>query len=286
MPVRIVADSTAYLPAEEIARYGIDVVSLFVVDDGVNRPEVDIDLGAFYERLKDLQTLPTSSQPSPEALAEAFRRATADGDAACGLFISTKMSGTVQAATIAAEMVRAENPDVKIEIVDTEANSMQEGSAVLAAARAAAEGADLDGCVAAARDTIARTRFLFTPLSLEYLRRGGRIGNASALLGSLLQIMPVLTIEEGIVTTAAKVRTRPKALDWIASKFAEEVAANGLRHAYIHTIAEHEAAAEFARTAIAPVAGRDVPVIDIGPTVGLHVGPAIGVVYECERPLR
>lgn len=287
MPVGIVCDSTAYLSAEEVEEYRLRVASLWVNDGERQQRELDIDLDAFYSRLADTQKLPTSSQPSPEEMSERWRTALDDGDGeAIGVFISGDMSGTCESARLAAELVREERPDARIEIVDSRSNCMQEGLAVLAAAKAARVGASLAECADAARETVRRTRFLFSPHSLEYLRRGGRIGNASALLGSLLQIVPVLTVENGVTTTATKVRTRAKALGEIASRFLAEVEEHGLRDVVVHSIADLATAERFAAERIEPIVGRAVKVVPIGPVVGLHVGPAVGLVYETERPLR
>lgn len=283
----IVCDSTAYLSQEQLADNRIRVVSLWVNDDGDSQRELDMDYDAFYARLADTRTLPTSSQPTPEEMAAAFEQALEDGGGeALGVFISSKMSGTFESARIAADMVLADKPGARIELVDSESNCMQLGFAALNAARAAADGKGLEECVEAAEECRRRTRFLFSPQSLEYLRRGGRVGQASALLGGLLQIVPVLTVEDGITSIAAKVRTRKKALAEMTARFSADVERHGLRDVVVHSIADFEAATTFAREHIAPVAGRDVPVVPIGPVIGLHVGPTVGVAYETERPLR
>ena len=282
----VVTDSTNYLPAADLDRLGIDVVSLHVHDGDVMRPEVDIDLGAFYRRLADTRAIPTSSQPSPEALVRAFTDVIVAGDDALGLFMSGKMSGTVQAAHLAADLVRDAHREARISVIDTESNCMQEGFAVLSAAEAARSEGSLEDCERSALDTMARTRFLFTPHTLEYLHRGGRISGASALLGSMLQITPILTVEDGVTTVSAKVRTRKRALADIARRMRADVQRCGLRRAAVHAIVDLETATDFAREQIDPIAGAAVPVIPIGPVVGLHVGPALGVAYETLEPLR
>jgi len=286
MGVRVVTDSVSYLPSETCDELGIDVVSLQIVDGGVSRREVEVDYDDFYRRLADTTVLPTSAQPSPEEMVAALRRGAEAGDEVLGIFMTAKMSGTVESARMAASMVAEEVPGARIEILDAESNSMQEGFAVEAAARVAADGGSMEDCLAAARDTIARTRFVFTPNSLEYLRRGGRIGNASALLGTMLQICPVLTVEDSVTTSVAKVRTHSKALRYIADWFARDVEEHGFRRAIVHSIAMHEDAKLFAEGRIEPIAKASVPVIPIGPVIGTHVGPAVAVVYETEEPLR
>jgi DegV family protein with EDD domain len=283
----IVCDSTAYLSDEQVRDSGINVVSLWVNDGGRTERELDMDFGAFYRRLADTRALPTSSQPSPEEMTDAFKRALEQGDGeALGVFISSDMSGTFESARLAVDLVLAEQPEARIELVDSRSNCMQLGYSALAAAKAAAEGKGLAECAEAARECRRRTRFLFSPHSLEYLERGGRVGRASALLGGMLQIMPVLTVEDGVTSIAAKVRTRKKALAEMASRFAADVEAHGLRNVTVHSIVDVEAGRAFAREYIEPVAKREVSVTPIGPVIGLHVGPAVAVAYETEGFLR
>jgi DegV family protein with EDD domain len=242
-----------------------------------------MDVAAFYRRIESMATLPTSSQPSIEAFLGAFRRILEHGNDVVGVFISTKMSGTFETARMAAEMIRGEFPDARIELVDSGSNSMEEGFGAIAAAKAAAAGEALERCVAAAAQSLRRTRYLFTPHSLEYLRRGGRIGGASALIGGLLQIRPILTVEGGQVETFARVRTQSRALAEITRKLADDIAAYGLKQVIVHYIVDRELAESYAHEQIEPLAGAPVRVIPVSPVVGLHVGPAIGVVYETVR---
>ena len=298
MAVRIVTDSTNYLPAEDLRALGVRSVPLWVLDGDEMRDENSIDLPAFYRRLSDTSVLPTSSQPSPEALAVAFRDAFDDvggvqseasaeaGNAVLGIFLSSRMSGTVQAAELAATMLREERPGASITVLDSESNCMQEGYAVLSAAEKAAQGADVEECLSAARETMARTRFLFSPTSLEYLRRGGRISGAASFLGGLLQVAPILTVENGETTAVMRVRTHAKAMAEMGIRMKADIERCGLRRAVVHSIAEQSIAEGFARDIVEPIVGKPVSVVPIGPVIGLHVGPAAGVVYETVEPLR
>lgn len=286
MMVRVITDSTAYLPRALLEQFGIGVVQLFVNDEGTSTAEGEIDLDAFYRRLAEISHLPTTAQASVEGLVEAFRKAGTEGSDVLGVFISEAMSGTVQAARVAAGLVVGDGDVGRIEVLDSRSNSMQLGLAVLAAAKAAQAGSAIDGCIGAAADTMRRSRYLFTPASLEYLKRGGRIGGASALLGQLLQIRPILTVEDGETQVFGRVRTSAKALATIAEAFRADVAAKGLRNVYCHSIADRATADRFAAEQIEPVAGHPVDVIPVGPVIGLHVGPAVGIVYETESPLR
>jgi DegV family protein with EDD domain len=184
---------------------------------------------------------------------------------------------------MAAGMLVDEYPDLRIETLDSRSNSMEEGYGVLAAAAAAKEGASIEDCMASAADTLRRTRYLFTPRTLEYLRRGGRIGGASALIGGLLQIKPILTVEDGETQTFARVRTQTRALAEMTRKFTADTGEFGLVNACVHYISDVETAEKYASEQIAPLVGEAVGVIPVSPVIGLHVGPAIGLVYTTER---
>lgn len=286
MSVRVVVDSTSYIPRSLRDELDMHVVSLAVVfPDGAQR-ELDVDDGEFYRRLSSEQKVPTSTQPTPAEMEEAFLAVLDQGHDVVGVFISSDMSGTFSSAELAARQIRETRPEAVIELVDSRSNSMQLGMAALSAARAARAGADAAMCVAAAHETMLRTRFLFTPHTLDYLRLGGRIGTASAFLGTMLQIRPILTVEHGITEAFDKVRTRRRALERIVEVFAQDVARCGFRQGFIHHIddlAEGEGLAAMCE----PVVGQSLPVVPIGPVIGLHVGPAtVAVVYETEQPLR
>lgn len=286
MSVRIVTDSTSYLPADEARRHDITVVSLNVsFADGTALRELDMDDAWFYERLSLTREVPTSSQPSVHELAEAFRAAVGAGHEVVGVFISSAMSGTYETAVLARTMIAEENPGAVIELVDSRSNSMQLGMAALQAARAATAGEDAKGAAEAAREATTHTRFLFVPHDLDYLKRGGRIGGASALLGTLLQVRPILTVENGIVEVFAKVRTKRRAMGAIADAFAAEANRAGLEEVVVHHIDDEPEGRELAAL-LEDVAGTNVRLVPIGPVVGLHVGPGtVGVVYRTREPV-
>ncbi|MCL2025105.1 MAG: DegV family protein [Coriobacteriia bacterium] len=296
MAVKLVIDSTNYLSTEDIARYDMRQVSLFVIDGEKHEAELDMDAQDFYVRLADRSDIPSSAQPSQGAVREAMLAILDEGHDVLGCTISADMSGTYDTFSMVAEQIKAERPDAVIELLDTRSNCMQEGYAILSAAEAAAAGKPIAECIEAGQHTIARTRFVFAPQTLEYLKRGGRIGTASALLGSALKITPILSVEDGMTVQLDKVRTFSRALKVLADKVAEDMtAADGLVRIAVHHIAEHEQAQQFLSTYLEPLvaqareAGQTVeisPVVQIGPVIGAHVGPAVGVVYETVNPLR
>lgn len=287
MAVSVVTDSTTYIPSALIDELHIDVVSLYIYDGDRHELESEMDYQAFYHRLEDMEVLPKSALPSPETIKESFMRIIERGDDVLAVFLSSEMSGTVEAANMVADMIRKEHPEARITVVDSETNSMQEGYAVLAGARAAAAGATLEECEKAARDTMARSRFIFAPQTLEYLKRGGRIGRASALLGTLIKLVPILTVENAVTSTYAKVRTYPKALATMRDKMlADAEAAGGFKNVCLHYICDKALAEMFQREYIEPALGHKVDLIALGPVIGTHVGPAVGIVYETVNPLR
>jgi DegV family protein with EDD domain len=280
MAVRVITDSTSYLPAGEAAELGVDVVQLSATLGGVTRTEAEIDSEAFYRAMRDTGEFPTSSQPTVASMIEAFETPVLAGDDVVAVFLSSKMSGTFETALMAREQVLERHPDARIEVVDSLSNCMEEGFAVLAAARCAATGGTLEEAAASARDTTGRTRWLFCPASLEYLRMGGRIGNAKALLGALLQVRPILTVIDGVTATVRSVRTQKRAMEAIADMVAADAEAHGLEDIVVHHILDAEEA-ELLAGLLAPRIGRRPRVQQIGPAIGLHVGPGtLGVVYE------
>lgn len=286
MSVAVITDSACSLTQEELERLGIGVVTLYVNEDGDSVPETDLDLGDLYGRLPAMAVLPTTSQPSPADFADVFAAAVERGEDVAAVLISSKMSSTFRSAETGASMTRERHPGARIELIDSESNSMQEGFAVLAAAECARDGGDLARCAAAARETIRRTRFLFAPSTLENLYRGGRISGAARLVGTSLKIAPILTAADGGTGVAGVVRTHAKALARIAALMRSDVDRFGLRRAVVQQVADEDGAARFARDLIEPITGFTVPVVPVPAVVGIHVGPAIGVAYETVEPMR
>jgi DegV family protein with EDD domain len=285
VPVKVITDSASSLPADERDRLGVRVVPLYVTRESGSIPESDLDIPAFYETVFAEGAMPGTSQPAPEDFGLVFEEAAAAGHETLAVLISSKMSSTLRSAEIGAS-VRERHPGARIAFVDSMSNSMQEGFAVMAAAECAAEGGDLDTCATAARRSIARSRFLFAPKSLDQLARGGRIAGATALLGGMLRIVPILTAANGTTGVAGVVRTRTGAMKWMASAMARDVGRNGLKRCAVQFIANEADAARFALDYIEPIAGAAVALVPVPPVVGIHVGPAIGVAYETVEALR
>jgi len=283
--VHVITDSTSAMPASLIAEFGLQVVPLSVSLGGVSESDLEIDAEAFYRRMLTTPDFPTSSQPSLALMIEAFEEPVVRGDQVAAVLISSRMSGTYESALLAREQTLERHPDAVIEVVDSRSNSMEEGFAVLAAARVAASGGTAAEAAAAARRTTERTRWLFTVAELDHLRMGGRIGNAKALLGSLLQIRPILTVVDGVTSTVKSVRTGKRALEEIAEMVAADFERFGFVGVFVHHVIapkEGEALAEL----IEQRTGHRPAVALLPPSIGIHVGPgALGVVYEVAADL-
>lgn len=279
MAIKIVTDSTSYISDEYIKKYDINIVSLNVIINGVSSREVDIENEVFYEEIRNSKEIPKSSQPIPEEMLNTFREIVEDGDSIVGIFLSSKMSGTYSNANMIKDMILEDYPDAEIHILDSKTNCMQMGFAVIEAARTASEGKSINEVINAANHVINNSRFLFTPETLEYLKKGGRIGGAAALFGNVLQIKPILTVVNGETSVFKKVRTRKKAIEEIVKTVLEEIESKGLGDIVVHHINCQEDGLKLAK-ALENKLGKKVEIQSIGPVIGVHVGPgSIGIAY-------
>lgn len=285
---QIFVDSTAYLTEAQLAQYNIQVLSLSVNFEDESLDEALVDYSYFYTKLAQSRQLPSSSQPNPHTVQEAFKKALAAGHHLFVITLSSEMSGTFQTAKMLLEELKEDYPDRQMTLVDSRSNCMQLGFQALAAAEVLAAAEDITAlhqrAVAAAQHTLRASRFIFIADTLKYLEKGGRIGKASAFLGTLLSIKPVLTVEAGRTDAIGKVRTRQKALEHIAERVARDVADRGFKRACIHHIDNPEGVKALI-AALPPVVAANIPVVSIGPVIGTHVGPgAVGIVYETQQP--
>lgn len=278
--VKIITDSTAYLPPELIARYGIRVVPLKVVFGAEAYAEgVDISNEEFYSKLMEASTLLTTSQPSVGDFLQVYGEVTREGVPILSIHISSKLSATVSTALTA----KGELPQAQIEVVDSLSTSMGLGMVVLAAARAADEGQSLSQIRAATEKVIRSMNLFFIVDTLEYLRKGGRIGGAAALVGTALRIKPVLYLKEGQIEVLAKVRTKRRALKRLLELMAERMPGGTSVHiAIIHAHAAEEATA-LEKEVRARFNCAEIYLSELGPAIGAHVGPrAIGLAFYAD----
>jgi DegV family protein with EDD domain len=275
--VAVVTDSTAYLPSELLEGYGIHVVPLYVVLAGRSgREGWDIGPDEVARTLAVRGQTVSTSRPTPGDFVAAYRRALdAGAERLVSIHLSAELSGTWDAARLAASQVG----EHIVTVLDSRSAAMGSGFAVLAAARSAAAGAEAADVAEAARTTAAATRTFFVVDTLEHLRRGGRIGSAAAVLGSALAVKPVLHVQDGRVVPLEKVRTSTRALHRLVQR-AAEAAGQGPVSVAVH----HLAAADRADRLAAELRGRmpalrELHVSELGAAIGAHVGPgAVGVV--------
>lgn len=285
MTVKIIADSTSYIPEDIKKFYDINIVSLSVVFENEIFKELEITNEKFYKKLDKSESIPTSSQPSIDEFYKAFEEIIKNGDDVVGVFISSEMSGTYNTAHMVKDMILENYPDAKIELIDSRSNCMQLGYAAITAARGAKEGKSIDEVVNIAKENIKRSRFIFSPDTLEYLKKGGRIGTAQALLGSLLQIKPILTVNNGKTDVITKVRSKKRAIDKMIDIFMEDVKNFGLGEVLIHHINCEEEAKRLAYK-IKEKVRKSVNICSIGPVIGTHVGPgALGIAYYTKEDI-
>ena len=281
MSIKIIADSTCYLPQEYIDKYKISIASLNVLINGNSYRETDLSNDWFYNEMAKSSTIPTSSQPSIEELYNIVESIVKNGDDVVGIFLSSDMSGTFSTSNLVKNMIIENYPNAKIVMIDSRSNCMQAGFAVLEAAKAANENKSLDEVVSIANNVIKNSKFIFVPETLDYLKKGGRIGSAAALLGSLLQIKPILTVEDGKTTVFTKVRTKKKAIDKIVNTVLEQNLKSPIKGIIVHHINCQSEGQELADRLKNSLGLENVKIQSIGPIIGLHVGPgSIGVAYH------
>ncbi len=277
MGVRIVTDNVADLPPDVVARYGMFVVPLPVFfGDEAGGERMDPD--EFYARLIKSDPLPTTAAPNPEQYATVYREIIEAGDEVVVVTISEKLSATFSAAERAITIVEAEG---KVTVVDSRMATMAQGFVAIRAAQAAATGAARSEVAAAAREAIPHVGFLAAFDTMEYLRRGGRIGAAKALLGSVLRINPLITLQDGLVAPYGRARSRSQAIESLA-----EYAA-GFRTVEALAI-EHTACAEDA-VSLRETLAEKFPGVEIyesraTPVIGTHTGPGLLVLSVLGDP--
>ncbi|MCL2627184.1 MAG: DegV family protein [Oscillospiraceae bacterium] len=288
MSICIISDTTSYIDLELQKELDIKLIPLSVhfPDESFQEDQVDYDY--FYDKINKGGAIPTSSQPSAWEFQTMFKEIIEAGDDIVAIFISSEMSGTFINAYSAKMELLEEFPDAKIEIIDSRTNCMALGLIVLEAARAAKTNASFDEVVAAAVHARNCVSFCFTPKTLDFLIKGGRIGTASALIGKLLDISPVLTVdmEKGMTHLLTKARGFTKALTKLYEALDKDYTKNGLKTVYIHHISAKEEAEKTKEIIAEKYPDVPVHICSIGPVIGTHVGPGtIGIAYCTQKPI-
>lgn len=284
MAVKIITDSTADIDLKILKDLNIEVLSLYVNFGEESIKDVDITNEEFYKKMSSEGT-PVSSQPAVGDMMLAMKKVVEAGDDLVCIFLSSGLSGTYQSAELTKNIVLEEFPDANIEVIDSGSTSMEQGFAVIEAAKMAQAGKTFEEVVKQAYDTIKRTRFIFIPDTLDYLHEGGRIGGASALFGNILKITPVLTVKNKKADILQTVRTKKRAKLTLINKLLEDHEKYGVTEVVVHHINAYEEAQQLQTDLLSKI---DVSskIGKIGPIVGLHVGPgAVGFAYRMEKPI-
>ena len=276
--VALVTDSTAYIPPDLVEKYGITVApQVLIFGEESFKDGVDISPTEFYTRLASSAIMPTTSQVAVPTFKEIFEKLHAEGKEILAVLVSDGLSKTVNSADLASQMV----PDAKVEIVNSTSVAMALGFHVLAAARAAEGGASLEECKAVAEAARDKTGVLFVVDTLEFLHRGGRIGGASRLLGTALQLKPLLEVRDGRVESIEKIRTKKKAYKRLVEMILERVNAldGDVRLATLHANCFEDA-----EVLLDELNGKlnlvESVYSEVSPVVGTHCGPGtVGIAY-------
>ncbi|HEX3393933.1 MAG TPA: DegV family protein [Acidimicrobiales bacterium] len=276
MTIAVITDSSSDLPADLVAAHGIGVVPLSIrFGDEELVDGRDLTPAEFWARCASSPVLPETSAPSPGAFEVAFRAAAQSGaDGVVCVSLSSKLSATIEAARAAAAALDGE---VAVRVVDSRSVTMGLGMIVLATARAGASSSDVEEVAAVAAELAARTRVYGTLDTLENLKKGGRIGAAQALLGSILSVKPAIEVRDGAVEPGPRQRTRARALAWLADRVAADAPPGE-----VAVISGQAPDVDVLRSLVAAHVGDDRLVIaNLGAVIGTHAGPrAVGVAYQ------
>ena len=266
----IVTDSTADLPEEWRSKYGVEVVPLKVLfGQETFRDGVDMNNEQFFQRLAASSALPTTSAPSPGEFADVYRRLARDHEGCISIHIGAQLSATAEAARVGASSVDG----FRVEVIDSETVSMP----IAFLCRAAADCPTLDDAVTAVKQRVPRSRVLALLDTLRYLEMGGRLSRAQAMIGTMLDLKPLLLVKEREIKPVDRVRTRSRAVERMVDFFKAELPVEFV--SVMHAQAPEEAE-RIAGRLRADLPGREVIVGQIGCVLGTHTGPkALGIVY-------
>lgn len=277
--IAIVTDSTSYIPGDLVSKHKITVApQVLIWDDQTYRDGIDIQSAEFFARLKTSTTMATTSQVSVADMQTIFQGFVEQDQEVLGIFISSKLSGTIQSAMQAKELMG--NAGNKVTVFDSNSTAMAMGFQVLTVARAAEDGASLADCMALAEKAREKTGVFFAVDTLEFLHRGGRIGGAQRFLGTLLNMKPILAVQEGRVEGIERIRTKTKALDRVLELISENAKGKSpIRLATLHANAPEEAKSllQKAEKELNPL---ESIFSEVSPVIANHAGPGtVGLAY-------
>lgn len=275
MKVAVMTDTTAYIPEDVREKYNIHIVPLSVVfGDESFREEFDITTEEFYNKVRESDKLPTTSQPAIGEVVSMFETLAAEHDAVVAIHISSKLSGTFQATESAAKMV----DNLAVYSFDSEISAMAQGFYVLEAAERVAAGDTPEKVMAHLENMRDHVRAYFMVDDLSHLQRGGRLSNAQAIIGSMLRIKPVLHVEEGMIVPYEKIRTRKKAIARIMGMLEEDAAKGKVKRVVFIHGNDEPVALELEKQFKEKYPDIETLISYFGPVVGTHLGEhSVGV---------
>ena len=279
--VAIVTDSTSCIPAELARELDIRVVPLtYVFGDTVVPDDPDMDMPGFYHRLQAAETLPTTSPASPGAYVETFRQLIGSVESVLCITVSARFSGMHRAATVARDMLAGDSPPIRVEVMDSGGAAMLQGFVVLAAARAAVEGASLEEVTSIAESVKSRVRLIAVIDTFKYLGRSGRFPRIVAWGASLIGVKPVLSLRMGQVRPVTVARSRKNAIRKMLHMLDRDTRGMGnIRVAILHANVPEEAEA-FARQVSETVDCTELIMSHLTPVMGVYTGPGVlGIAY-------
>jgi len=282
--VAIVTDSTASIPEPMLKELNIHVVAYYIHrGKEVLRDLVTIQRDDFLHWLPTATALPTTASPGPGDYLEMYKVLIARGfQSILSIHMTSKGSGAYQAATVAQSMLREENPDVRIEVVDTQNVSLCQGWMAIEAARAALAGLSLDDVLASVRKMLPVTQMIQTADTLKYLYMGGRIGMAKRLVGTLLNIKPLIGMKDGVVVALGQARSRVQAYTAMADMVGATVGSGKAKVAYVHAGALEEVE-KIKRLVEGKVEVVESFLAELSPALAVHTGP--GTAGLCFYPI-
>ena len=283
--VAVVTDSMACIPAELVEAYGIHIIPVYVVfGQKVFRDGVDLTPAQFYRMLRTTEVMPSTATFSVGECLELYTELSQDAEAIVAIFISKEFSATVETALEAKSLLTEgeERSPVPIRVIDSRTTAMAQGFVALAAARAAAEGRSLSEIIRKAEDVICRVSLMAVVDTFEYLRRSGRVPAIAAIMGSMLQIKPIISVEGGRAEVLDRPRTKAKAVRRMLEIMERRVGSNP-----VHVAVLHGDALEEAERLRGEVASRfdcvELPITELSPVLGAHAGPGVlGMAFWAE----
>lgn len=275
--VKLICDSAADIPAENVARLGIRVLPLWFTFDGETylRDGVDMTREAFFEKMRESGIVPKTSQVTAPEWEDAIRDALKEAEAVVCITMSSKASGTCQSANIAKNEILADHPEADITILDSMSLSYPYGFAVEKAAECAISGGDSAAVVKTFETVLAKMEYFFLVENLEYLKKGGRINMATLVLSNIMDIKPVLTIDDGLVVSCDKIRGGKKLYDKFMQMYKDKGhLLIGKELCVIHSLTP-DRLEEFCMAAEEAFHPSAIQVVELGATIGSHAGPGL-----------